>query len=154
MELRGEGGMGTRAGDLPRRAPTYLPVDVDAAGSKGGGAVAGHVVVNGWLRQGHLRVRGHCGDTGGDRQLLGNSAPINPATELFNPKDKQGAPLVTGQWVAAALGSEREEKLLRFGRRGTCFQARWAVGRGSTAGVPRPGCHSHHRRGGQGLPMG
>lgn len=80
-ELRGEGGMGTRAGDLPRRAPTYLPVDVDAAGSKGGGAVAGHVVVNGWLRRGRLRVRGHCGDTGGDHQLLGNSAPINPAIE-------------------------------------------------------------------------
>lgn len=154
MELRGEGGTGTQAGDLPRTAPTYLPVDVDAAGSKGGGAVAGHIVVNGWLRRGRLREHGHCGDAGGDRQLLGNSAPINPAIELFNPKDKQGAPLVTGWRVAAALGAERGEKLLWFGHQGTCFQAQRAVRRESTASVPRPGCHSHHWRGSQGLPMG
>ena len=43
----------------------YLLVDVDAAGPKGGGPIARHVVVSRGLRWGLLQLPGHCGD-GGD----------------------------------------------------------------------------------------
>lgn len=62
---------------------------MDAAGPKGGGAVAGHIVVDRGLRWGCFRLPGHCVDKERDPQLLSNSASIYPAVELFSPKNKQ-----------------------------------------------------------------
>lgn len=57
----------------------YLPSDLDAAGPKGGGPVACHVIVSGWLCQGLLQLPGYCGNgTPFAPQFQETLSPLSP----------------------------------------------------------------------------